>query len=155
MKFERKAVAVVETKTTGARVGDKVIFSPHHKENNENFFQACGFTPNKIYAINGVNITQDETTIINDDTYPSNCGSNSNYRGHYDIVDRAEQSEPKFEPINIVLENAEDVAFLRDLIGAVPGKTPKNIFDAWSELDDVAGELNVRYTHSFKIIRNN
>lgn len=131
MKIEQKQTAPLPKEVvshSGARVGDKIIFSSHHPKNIENTeWMAPYITFNKPYTI--VEVSQSYHTVVTyviDDTGDKNAWGGSDRRiGSYDIIERAplaETPKPKFQPVHVILETPEEVKFIAELIGSTGGK---------------------------------
>ena len=114
MKVERKEAKKELVGKHGAQVGDQILFSSHNPQNNNNTFSSY-ITRDKLYTV--VSVEDGTVIFVSDNSGMSALGSH--YTGwQFDVIVKAPQPEPKFEPVVLTLETQGEVDFIMSLIGA-------------------------------------
>ncbi len=141
MKVTQEVVKQPEVficKRTGAKAGDKVLFSSHNK-NNKNLLSLSdhGIATNKVYTIGEVHGSVCILCPENSAGY-SYAGLHGHI-GEFDIIERSPdvKVEKVFSPVTITLDNIQQVRLFAELFGAIePSITDPAGFVSYRELYD-------------------
>jgi hypothetical protein len=106
--------------TSGANIGDQVLFSHHVKENKDTWLKdVYHVSTEKLYNI--IRITRDgEPVFINDIGDECTAGSQYGSHGLYDVIIPAKTVVLDYLPITLTLETIQEAGLITDLLGSVP-----------------------------------
>ena len=117
MKVERKEAKKELVGKHGAQVGDQILFSSHNPQNNNNTFSSY-ITRDKLYTV--VSVEDGTVIFVSDNSGMSALGSH--YTGwQFDVIVKAPQPEPKFNPVVLTLETQGEVDMITTLLGEMQG----------------------------------